>query len=204
MWLLIHTIILVKPCCEGSWRFRSNPIKFIAISYRKKFTWISRCIHCASNILNNSNILVWIQHTTCMYIQSSVAKTQSNLQDTTIGTVMTATEIKSNFNIATDTPHLTLMGELWVSIVRIWEKIDRVNTASHVHNRQASARKTQLQCYRTGATSPHTNPSIYTCIQTAYVCIYIYLCVCVYMRLHIHQTQCKNDNSLHLLGPRKS
>ena len=35
---------------------KSNQIKFIAISYRKKFTWVSRYIHCDSNILNNSNI----------------------------------------------------------------------------------------------------------------------------------------------------
>ena len=48
-----------------------------------------------------------------MYIQSSATITQSNLQDTTVGIVMTATELKSNFNITTDTPHLTLMGELW-------------------------------------------------------------------------------------------
>ena len=47
-----------------------------------------------------------------MYIQSSATITQSNLQDATIGTVI-ATEVKSNFDITTDTPHLTLMGELW-------------------------------------------------------------------------------------------
>ena len=35
---------------------KSNQIKSIAISYRKKFTWISRYIHYTGNILNNINI----------------------------------------------------------------------------------------------------------------------------------------------------
>ena len=49
---------------------------------------------------------------------------QSNLQDTTIGTVMT--------EISQQTPHiLPSWASYGVSIVRIWEKIDRVNTAPH-------------------------------------------------------------------------
>ena len=45
---------------------------------------------------------------------------------------MTAAELKSDFKLTTDTPYLTLMGELWgVTIVRIWEKIDRVLMALH-------------------------------------------------------------------------
>ena len=36
---------------------------------------------------------------------------------------------ESDFRITIDNPYLTLMGELWVSISRIWEKADHVITA---------------------------------------------------------------------------
>ena len=57
--------------------------------------------------------------------------TQSNLQDTTFGTVMTATELKLNFKITTDTLYLTLMGELWGVNCEDLGEIDCINTAPH-------------------------------------------------------------------------
>ena len=46
-------------------------------------------------------------------------------------TLVTDAEHKSEFIFITDTPYLTLPGELWVSIVRNMEKIDRVIMAPH-------------------------------------------------------------------------
>ena len=55
---------------------------------------------------------------------------------------MTATEHKSDFKLTTDTPYLALTGELWVSIMIILKKIDRVITAPHctwfVHHTHAA------------------------------------------------------------------
>ena len=124
-----------------------------------------------------------------MYIQSSASITQSNLQGTTIGTVMTATEIKSNLNIATDTPHLTLMGE---------EKIDRVNTASHctcIIDRLVQGRRNTNAIWSHAPPPTHQPIDIHMHPNSTYIC--------VYMHLHINQNQWKNDNSLHSLGPRK-
>ena len=71
---------------------------------------------------------------------------------------MTATYCNSSSNVTTDTPYLTLKGELWgVNCDDFWTKL----TVSKLHQtvrayRWVSSRKTQLQCEHTRATSfPH-------------------------------------------------
>ena len=67
------------------------------------------------------------------------------------------------------------MGELWgVNCEDSGENWPRQHgIALYVYNQRASARKTQLQCHRTGATSPHTNPSIYRVSkQHIYMCLH--------------------------------
>ena len=122
------------------------------------------------------------------------------LQDTTIGTVVTTTELKSNFNITTNTPHLTLMGELWGVICedlgKNWPHQDGAALYVHIDGLVQGRRNSNAD-----ALEPHpsrTSPSVYTCMQTAHIHM------CVYMHQHIYQTQCKNNSSLHSLGPRKS
>ena len=49
----------------------------------------------------------------------------------TFGAAMTATECKSEFELTTDTPYLTLTGQLWGVYVEYFEEIDHVITALH-------------------------------------------------------------------------
>ena len=48
--------------------------------------------------------------------------------DITYSIAMTATRPKSDFDFAIGIPYVALKGELWVFVVRIWEKIDHLYT----------------------------------------------------------------------------